>query len=96
MKYRKKSLVVEALRFDGSVSSAAKICKWANEYSTMPDGDPWIDYVTIDGVTAEDFLVHSLEGIMEVAQGDWVIKGIKGEFYPCKQDIFGATYEAVG
>jgi len=84
MKFRKKSVVIEALRFDGSVSSAAKICQWANEDSTTPNGDPWTDYVTIDGVTAEDFLVHSLEGVMEIDLGDWVIKGIKGEFYPCK------------
>ena len=39
--------------------------------------------------------IHTLEGVMEAQIGDWIIKGIKGEFYPCKPDIFEATYEAV-
>ena len=37
--------------------------------------------------------IHTLEGIMVVSLGDWVIKGIKGEFYPCKPDIFKLTYD---
>lgn len=39
--------------------------------------------------------IHTLEGVMTVSEGDWIIKGIKGEFYPCKPDIFEATYEKV-
>lgn len=39
--------------------------------------------------------IHTLEGIHDVSEGDWIIKGVKGEFYPCKPDIFEATYEAV-
>jgi hypothetical protein len=39
--------------------------------------------------------IYTLEGEMRATMGDWVIKGIKGEFYPCKPDIFAATYEAV-
>lgn len=42
-----------------------------------------------------DIFVHTLEGEMRVNSGDWIIRGIKGEFYPCKPDIFEATYEAV-
>ncbi len=38
-------------------------------------------------------LVSTLEGIMVGAHGDWLIRGVKGEFYPCKPDIFEATYE---
>jgi hypothetical protein len=40
-------------------------------------------------------VIHTLEGEMQAQQGDWVIKGIKGEFYPCKPEIFEATYEQV-
>jgi hypothetical protein len=40
-------------------------------------------------------LIATLEGEMQVSDGDWIIKGVKGEFYPCKPDIFAATYEAV-
>ncbi len=44
---------------------------------------------------AQDWHIHTLEGPMHVSDGDWIIKGIAGEFYPCKPDIFEATYEAV-
>lgn len=37
--------------------------------------------------------IETLEGVMEVSPGDWIIKGVQGEFYPCKPDIFDATYE---
>lgn len=39
--------------------------------------------------------IHTLEGMLTASIGDWIIKGIKGEFYPCKPDIFAATYEPV-
>lgn len=41
------------------------------------------------------FHIHTLEGAMEVSDGDWIITGVKGEKYPCKPDIFEATYEPV-
>jgi len=40
--------------------------------------------------------IHTLEGTMTANEGDWIIRGVKGEFYPCKPDIFEATYELVG
>lgn len=42
-----------------------------------------------------DWTIITLEGNMSISIGDWVIKGVKGEFYPCKPDIFEATYEPV-
>jgi hypothetical protein len=39
--------------------------------------------------------IHTLEGTMKADVGDWIIKGVKGEFYPCKPDIFEATYEPI-
>jgi hypothetical protein len=48
-------------------------------------------YVNPDNV----MIIKTLEGIMNADIGDWIIKGIKGEFYPCKPDIFEATYEKV-
>lgn len=39
---------------------------------------------------------HTLEGVMTVSEGDWIIRGVKGEYYPCKPDIFAATYEEAG
>jgi hypothetical protein len=40
--------------------------------------------------------INTLEGTMTAVEGDWIIKGVKGEFYPCKPDIFEATYDRVG
>lgn len=42
----------------------------------------------------QDIIINTLEGEMRARPGDWIIKGVKGEFYPCKPDIFAATYEA--
>ena len=89
-KYRKKPVVIEARQFDGTEQSANQLCRWANGNRA----EPWIDYVTRDG-RVEDLLVHTMEGEMTVSVGDWVIRGVKGEFYPCKPDIFEATYEPV-
>ena len=48
-----------------------------------------------DAVDGPCILINTLEGQMKAAPGDWIIKGVKGEFYPCKPDIFAATYDAV-
>lgn len=47
------------------------------------------------GATNQIVVINTLEGIMIANVGDWIIKGVNGEFYPCKPDIFEKTYEAV-
>jgi len=47
------------------------------------------------GVDGEKIIIATLEGVMKADIGDWIIKGVKGEFYPCKPDIFEQTYESV-
>lgn len=83
MKYRKKPVVVEAVQFDPDTYP------W-------PDGmQPWPDE---HGNTPKDMswgYIDTLEGRMHVRADDWIITGVKGERYPCKPDIFTATYEAV-
>ncbi len=80
-KYRKKPVVIEAVQYDGH--NATEIVLWAKS-----------------SVITEDFLggieIPTLEGVMRADVGDWVIRGVKGEFYPCKPDIFEATYEPAG
>ena len=78
-KYRKKPVVIEAMHFDGSDESAQAICNWRG----VPQAR--------DGSNA--IRIQTLEGEMTASPGDWVIKGVKGEFYPCKPDVFAATYE---
>ena len=57
---------------------------------SRPDKGTYIDPAT------GDFMIRTLEGDMRATYGDYIIKGVHGEFYPCKPDIFEATYERVG
>lgn len=79
-RFRKKPVEVEAIQFDGGEDSWREITDWANEVWFRVQGG--LEIIT-------------LEGRMLAAPGDWVIRGVAGEFYPCKPDIFEATYEAV-
>ena len=45
--------------------------------------------------TDEEMEIETLEGVMKADKGDWIIKGVKGELYPCKPDVFEMTYEKV-
>jgi len=78
VKYRKKAIVIEAIQWTGENMEEVK------EFGT--------------GFRAISFepgrcYIETLEGVMAANVGDWIIKGIKGEIYPCKPDIFEATYE---
>ena len=86
--YRKKPVVIEARQWDGSVESYRSITE-ASEYKGM------VCNMLYDGQKVASFGIITLEGAHIVRPGDFIIKGIKGEFYPCKPDIFEATYEAV-
>lgn len=81
-KYRKKPIVIEAVQ----VTDAT--------FSDAHPNPEHIKGIVYDPVKKEA-RISTLEGIMVASLGDWIIKGIKGEFYPCKPDIFEATYEAV-
>ena len=84
--YRKKPVVVEARRYLGGYpQDAAPILKWIRENGGEATFDPFEHKIEI----------ATLEGIMQASLGDYIIKGIQGEFYPCKPDIFEATYEEV-
>jgi len=79
MKFRKKPVVIEAMQFDGS--NGQKIADFMQcQFPAIQDGK---------------LLIGTLEGTMSADIKDWIIKGVKGEFYPCKPDIFEATYEKV-
>ncbi len=89
-KYRKKPVEVEAFKWTGCINQVE---------------DPqWIvDAIERKEITFTDhrfgvvsMAIKTLEGIMIASPGDYIIKGIQGEIYPCKPDIFEATYEKVG
>lgn len=87
--YRKKPVVVEAMLFEtnnevGSPNMDA-IVNWCNQGKL--EAAAWHN--------GTDILIQTLEGEMKASVGDYIIKGVKGEFYPCKPDVFQATYEEV-
>jgi hypothetical protein len=64
---------------------------WKYDSSDFKNMPKWID---LDWMTAaENIYIPTLEGVMEARLGDYIIKGVKGEIYPCKSDIFEMTYE---
>ena len=77
--YRKRPVVIEAIKLKFSTDSQDEIIQWSN--NTIQKG--------LDG----GLKIPTLEGMMIANTGDYIIKGIKGEFYPCKPDIFEMTYE---
>jgi len=86
-KYRKKSVVIEAIRLLPSTLSPY-VEEFLGEAKNFPD-------CSIGGIDPSDgqFKIKTPEGVMIANVGDWIIKGVKGEFYPCKPDIFEITYE---
>lgn len=84
-KFRKKPVVIEAVQFDGNgveaINELAVFCPVA-EFGGYNDGSCYM-------------AIQTLGGEMRACTGDWIIKGVNGEFYPCKPDIFEKTYEAV-
>lgn len=81
-KYRKKPVVVEAMQFDGE--NGREISSWIRDSGVV--GQRLWTNVGLE--------VETLEGTMRASDGDYIIRGVQGKFYPCKSDIFEATYEA--
>ncbi|MFE6903801.1 hypothetical protein ACFVFJ_44470 [Streptomyces sp. NPDC057717] len=88
-RYRKRPVEIEAVHYDGTNRDeiAAFMGRLAQvEEKKLPGPGRGLH----DGI-----VIHTLEGDMTASTGDWIIKGVQGEFYPCKPDIFAATYEEV-
>jgi hypothetical protein len=82
MEFRKKPVVIEAFQFK-QPTGVGDAPEWLTE-AVMKN-----DFLVVDGVAH----ITTLEGIMTAKPGDWIIRGVKGEIYSCKPDIFAATYE---
>jgi hypothetical protein len=93
MKYRKKPVEIEAIQWNGKNHRemfnflTGKI----NEYMTANEDTFYIDHNKTKG----GLIIKTLEGEHIASIGDYIIKGVKGEYYPCKPDIFEMTYELV-
>lgn len=89
-KYRKKPVVIEAITFEELVEHGK-----ANGAHSV-NGMPWSFRYAGHPITHENddcYLIPTLEGTLQLGRGDMLITGVKGEIYPCKLDIFAATYE---
>ncbi|MFN3953226.1 MAG: hypothetical protein ACK4LQ_02155 [Pararhodobacter sp.] len=84
--FREKPVVIEAVQFTGSVGSANEVLAWIG---VNGGGAYRVSYTKPDS----GLMIRTLDVDMHARPGDWIIKGVQGEFYPCKPDIFAATYE---
>lgn len=97
--FRKKPVEIQAMEWPGGAEAANPVIDWilTGEYAAS-----WTEaheaYEGDDGsypAEPECIRVNTLEGVMRAVPGDWIIRGVQGEFYPCKPDIFAATYDEV-
>ena len=78
---RKKPVKIEAMKYTGTKQSASLIMKWMTGEKDAK---------------ANELTIKTLEGDLHASSGDYIIRGIKGEYYPCKPDIFMETYDILG
>ena len=78
-RYRKKPVVIEAMQYGPYTAPSLELVAFLSGAKVK--------------AYTEGLMIETLEGNMLASPGDWIIKGVKGEFYPCKSDIFEMTYE---
>lgn len=101
--YRKRPVEIEAMRFGDTTFEARAVYLWVEKNTDgsfeplavlegkVPPPKSGVSIDPSDGA----LLIATLEGVMKARPGDYIIRGVQGEFYPCKGDIFEATYERV-
>lgn len=85
--YRKKPIEIQAIHFDGTGESCTAVTEFLG--GSYAGNARWNHTTNTGGV------ILTLEGEMTFSPGDWIVRGIKGEFYPVRADVFEATYEPV-
>lgn len=90
MRYRKKPVEIDAIQWLGGEGDATDaLCQWCGgRYRSVGKPSDPTD-------VAEWIEIPTLEGVMRASVGDWIVRGIRGEFYPVKDSIFCDTYEEV-
>ena len=87
-RYRKRPVVIDAFQWGGGGSNWPH---WLTEARPLWSEEQWVPEA--NATLIAKMMIPTLEGVMTAYPGDWIIRGIKGEVYPCKPDIFAATYE---
>lgn len=94
MKFRKKPVIIEAVKLENEHSSIYHAIEFISDVdmnTSKIGAAACIKKAQEDG----GLVIHTLEGDMKASFGDYIIKGVNGEFYPCKPDVFDKTYEPV-
>ena len=98
MKFRKRPVIIEAMQLVGTNAETHAVYQWI-EANTQGSFDPLSEEIPASGVSIDPatgfFLIATLEGVMQAKPGDWIIRDIKGEFYPIKPNVFADSYEEV-
>jgi len=95
VKYRKKPVVIEAFQMTRARrDDNSEWPEWLNFAWQKAPGEGAL-FPDTDDPTWDRLVIGTLEGVHRVQWNDWIIRGVKGELYPCKPDIFAATYESV-
>ena len=97
--FRKRPVTIEARQLGGDMANDHDIYLWI-EANTQGSFDPLSKEIPTSGVSIDpsdgSLKIATPEGVMHARRDDWIIHGVAGEFYPCKDDIFRATYEPAG
>ena len=94
--FRKRPVVIEAFQMtEARRNDNAEWPHWLNDAWNKEPGEPGAFFIDRPIGEPERLLIHTMEGAHIVTFGDYIIQGVRGELYPCKPDIFAATYEAV-
>jgi hypothetical protein len=84
--FRKKPITISAIQFAGTPESFREIADWMAAHGAAGLGG-------VDSGSSHTMHIDTLEGKMDANPGDWIIRGTRGEFYPCRPDIFAESYE---
>ena len=96
MKFRKKPVVIEAFQMtEARRYDNMEWPHWLNRAWNEPDFVEGALSIDPDDPKRKNLVIGTLEGVHKITFGDWIIKGVRGELYACKPDIFSATYEEV-
>ncbi|WP_414462961.1 hypothetical protein [Hyphomicrobium sp. DY-1] len=91
MKFRKKPVVIEAIQFTGGAENRHAVLEFTGVAAPNASTIYWRSGTNDH---AGELVIRTLEGDLVASPGDWIIRGVVGEIYPCKPHVFDATYEA--
>lgn len=91
-KFRKKPVIIQAVQWDADLKNFDEIMNFMQEFHGSK-----LNYEDAEELAykTKEIRIQTLEGLMTASDKDWIIRGVNGEFYPCKPDIFELTYEEV-